>query len=294
MHEHVTIVKKNRKWDRPRKSRNIRIDEIAEFWCLYCLECDAPIYATLRRDRVPSPRYSKSVNYICRDPDNHKYAHTYCDMGEPECLSCGQFLGCTNDVVQSYRDDWQAKIDAYMKDRPPSGGNDFANAADYQTALEVWASQAPREKDYSTVYGNGPFVPRYNGFRAHVVAYVLTQDSRPENIVPLCGLCHGVDPSFDDRREYLDWLLDRREAKKANMELFIERAKASKIIGDAKRDSYPDLVTVAIEMLCEGPRSDPLQPFGGRVGITKLERMLLNRRPEIEVRRAGILARLHN
>ena len=290
MHEHIAIVKKNRKWDKPRISRNIQIDEIAEFWCLYCLECDAPIDVTLRKDGVPAPRYSKGVNFICQDPDNHRYAHTYCDMGEPECLSCGQFLGCTNDVVRSYRDDWQANVEAHIEDRPIPGGEDFVNAEDHQAALEAWAGQAPREDHYSTVYGDGPFAPRYNGVKAHVVAYMFTQDSRPENVVPLCSLCHGVDPSFDDRREYLDWVLDRREAQKANMEHFVERVKASKIIRAAEQDAYPDLVTVAIEMLCEGPRSDPMQPFGGRVSVKKLESILVNRQPEIEARRASVLA----
>lgn len=291
MHEHIALVKKNRAWDRLRKSRNITIDKIAEFWCLYCLKCDAPIHNTIRNDGVPAPRYSKGIHFTCQDPDNHRDAHTYCDMGEPECLSCGQFLGCTGEVVECHRDDWQGVKASYVKEHPMPSPEDFTDPEEYQAALEAWKNEVPREMDYGTVYGDGPFAPGYNGIRAHVVAYVVSQDSRPENIVPLCWLCHGVDPSFDDRREYLDWILDRRATQKENMEVYIEKVKASKIISDVKRDTALDAVTVALDILCERPRVDPMQPFGGRAGIAKLEDMLVNRMPEIEARRVQIMAR---
>jgi hypothetical protein len=212
-------------------------------------------------------------------------------MGEPECLSCGQFLGCTNEVVRGHFDNWQEAKASYVKECPIPSPGDFADSQEYQRTLEDWNDGAPREAGYGTVYGDGPFAPRYNGIRAHVVAYVCSQDSRPENVIPLCSICHGVDPSFDDRRQYLDWILDRRAAQKENLEVYLEKTKASKIINDAQDGTFFDAVTVALLILCERPRADPMQPFGGRVGIAKLEDMLVNHMPEIEARRAQILAK---
>lgn len=69
---------------------------IAEYWCLYCLKCDAPVYDTIRVDKEKTARYSGGdPEALCTDPDAHRMFRTYCDMGEPECLSCSQFLGET-------------------------------------------------------------------------------------------------------------------------------------------------------------------------------------------------------
>lgn len=290
MHEHVAPVKKNRMWDRPRTSRNTTIDGITEFWCEYCLKCDAPIYDTIRVDRMPAPRYSQGIHFTCQDPDNHKYAHTYCDMGEPECLSCGQFLGCTNKVVQNHLNAWQEERDSYVRNNPLPSPDTFANNEEYKAAVEEWDRKAPREGDYGTIYGENPFAPKFRGTRAHVTAYSFTQDSRPENIIPLCDICHGADPSFADRREYLDWILDRRAVKAENMESFLERIKASKIINSIELDTPLNSFVIAINILKEKPLVDPLQPVGGRARVAQIEDVIINHMPEIEARRAQLSA----
>ena len=212
------------RWAKAR-GRNVSIALVAEYWCLYCLRCDAPEHDTIRRDKQPTPRYSGGdPAALCTNPNEHQRYITFCDMGEPECLSCGQFLGETPLVVDSIG---------------------------------------------------------FGGIRAHIVPWSITQDSRPENVCPLCEACHKANPELKQRRVYLDWLCGRIDIKIANWEQSMREL----------HDAFPDgklvteindlmLMSVLYHEASKRPAIEynPLWPFRDRGFIRNLEAVVIDYR----------------
>jgi hypothetical protein len=238
-HSLFSVTRRNTRWEKPVSGRNVSISRIAEFWCDYCLACDAPFYYTQRIDQVPTPVYSGSRYLICQNPENHQnqsYFRTYIDFGEPECLSCGQFLG-----------------------------------------------ETPLVKNSSGYWGE----------RAHIIAWSISHDSRPENVVPLCHACHKANPTWTRRRLFLDWLIARKKQKKENADIWQKQMESSSIIRDCLNKYcstcghcvvcciFPtdsSVLNTCWEKVFPygiGYPYDPLMPFGGYATVENVEDVAL-------------------